>query len=1177
MSSEGGATRLEHLTPGAVVSGVTAGGPVTVVQVQWHGSSAITLTYRDAAGNVAQQLLYRETEPLLRVEQAARHWSFDADGHLFRLASEARRIQLAYLFDPMLAVHLSALEPLPHQIRAVYGDMLPREQLRFLLADDPGAGKTIMAGLYIKELLLRGDLARCLVVAPGGLVTQWQDELADKFGLRFDIVDRDMIESSQSQNPFAERNLLVARLDHLSRNELLQERLQATDWDLVVVDEAHRMAAHRFGGEVKETKRYRLGKLLGSICRHFLLMTATPHAGKEDDFQLFLALLDADRFEGRARDGAHTVDTSDLMRRMIKEKLLRFDGRKLFPERIASTVPYPLSDDEARLYDAVTTYVTEEMNQVDRLKNTGEGRRGNRVGFALTVLQRRLASSPEAIYQSVKRRRHRLESELAEWRLRARVQAAPRDIFDPLLDELDTDDDPDRFDDLAESELEEIEEELVDGASAARTAAELESEITTLVRLEELARRVRASESDRKWVEFSTLLEERPEMRHADGSPRKLIVFTEHRDTLNYLVQKLRNRLGRAEAVVTIHGGTGREERRAIQERFNFDDACLILVATDAAGEGLNLQRAHLVVNYDLPWNPNRIEQRFGRVHRIGQEEVCHMWNLVAEDTREGQVYLTLLQKLEQQREALGGEVFDVLGDAFRDRPLRDLLMDAIRYGDRPEKRDELNQVIDATIGDGLRELVDRHALAADVLGETDVEKIRLQMEEANARRLQPHHVRAWFLAAFTQLGGRIAEREPGRYQITNVPAEIRARDRLIGRAAPVLTRYERVCFDKDKIRQDGKPLAELMAPGHPLLDATLDLVLERYRTLLLQGAVLVDESDQTAEPRAIVYLEHSIADGRSDAHGNRRVVSRRYEFVELYPDGSTGVAGYAPYLDYRPAEPEEIKLLDDVLADPWLARDLETAALDTAIERAVPEHLREVTLRTKARVQKVRAAVHERLTKAINEWDHRANELDDQVAAGRQPKMNPDRARQRADDLSTRLKARMDELDREEQLQALPPVLVGGALVVPAGMLARLRGEAPPPDRARDVTAVERRAVDAVMASEIALGNEPEEMARNHPGYDIRSLTPDGHYRFIEVKGRLAGAETVTITRNEIITGLNTDQWILALVEVHPDGRDDVRYLHHPFRGEIDDLGFRETSRTFGWCDLFTAAGAPA
>jgi SNF2 family DNA or RNA helicase len=332
MAIEAG-TRLEELTPGARVRGIIPAQAVTVVQVEWHGTQAMTLTYRDDGGRVDHQLIYRANEAALQIDEPGRAWSFDGDGKLFRLASEALRIRLAHLFDPYLAVHTSNLEPLPHQIRAVYGDMLPRQPLRFLLADDPGAGKTIMAGLLIKELIVRGDLNRCMIVAPGSLVEQWQDELAQKLGLDFDIITRETIEASRSGNPFAEKNLIICRLDQLSRSDDVQAKLELTDWDLVVVDEAHKMSAHFYGNEVEETKRYKLGRLLGSLTRHLLLMTATPHSGKQEDFQLFMALLDPDRFEGKPRKGGKQLDARGLMRRMVKEELLTFEGKPLFPER----------------------------------------------------------------------------------------------------------------------------------------------------------------------------------------------------------------------------------------------------------------------------------------------------------------------------------------------------------------------------------------------------------------------------------------------------------------------------------------------------------------------------------------------------------------------------------------------------------------------------------------------------------------------------------------------------------------------------------------------------------------------------------------------------------------------------------------------------------------------------
>ena len=823
--------RLEDLQPNAAVRGLLPDSQVTVVSVQWFGSEALELTYKTPTGRVANELLYRSDEARLDLVEQGRPWSFDGDGALFRLVSEAHRIRLAHLFDPVLAVHTSLVDPLPHQITAVYEAMLPRQPLRFLLADDPGAGKTIMAGLLIKELIARGDLHRCLIVCPGSLAEQWQDELYRRFHLPFEILTNDKLEAARTGNWFLETNLIIARLDKLSRNEEVQHKLQAPDcrWDLVVCDEAHKMSATIFAGEMKYTKRYRLGQLLSSLTRHFLLMTATPHNGKETDFQLFMALLDGDRFEGRFRDGVHVVDVSDLMRRMVKENLLKFDGTPLFPERIAYTAPYKLSVAEAQLYKAVTDYVREEFNRAEALEND---KRAGTVGFALTILQRRLASSPEAIYQSLRRRGERLESRLRELEVLDRGEKAfHRQDFqgsqdfalgkqksNPVQVILDAEDVED-LEDAPDSELQAAEEEILDQATAARSIVELKAEIETLKKLESLALGVLRSGTDTKWCELASLLSEifisaaicdqasESSVPYGAGpippptpSPQqKLVLFTEHRDTLNYLETRISTLLGRKQAVVTIHGGMGREERMKVQEAFKHDPEVQVLLATDAAGEGINLQRAHLMVNYDLPWNPNRLEQRFGRIHRIGQTEVCHLWNLVAEETREGDVYRKLLEKLEQARQSLGGQVFDVLGKLqFEGKPLRDLLIEAIRYGDQPEVRARLTTVLEHALDrDQLRELLEDRALAVEAMDASRVRRIREDMERAEARRLQPHYIESFFLEAFRRLGGSARQREPRRYEVTHVPALIRHRDRLIGTGEPVLARYERIAFEK--------------------------------------------------------------------------------------------------------------------------------------------------------------------------------------------------------------------------------------------------------------------------------------------------------------------------------------------------------------------------------------------
>ena len=384
--------QLAEITKHAALTGIEPGQVVRVMITEPVGDNALTVYYKTSDGRLLERMLFRTDEATLALAEAGRPWAFDAPGAAFKLAAEAYRITLAHLCDPMMAVHTSNVEPLPHQITAVYESMLPRQPLRYVLADDPGAGKTIMAGLFIRELLMRADAQRVLIVAPGSLIEQWQEEMCEKFGLSFTLFSRELVEQAHRGNPFEDIDLLVARLDQLARNEDLQAKLRLTRWDLVVVDEAHKLSATYFGNKLDKTKRFELGELLGEVTRHFLLMTATPHNGKEADFQLFLSLLDADRFYGRPRDGVHTVDVSDVMRRMVKEDLLKFDGTPLFPERRAYSVNYKLSDLEAALYTAVTNYVQVEWQKAETL---ADGKRKGTVGFALTTLQRRLASSPE--------------------------------------------------------------------------------------------------------------------------------------------------------------------------------------------------------------------------------------------------------------------------------------------------------------------------------------------------------------------------------------------------------------------------------------------------------------------------------------------------------------------------------------------------------------------------------------------------------------------------------------------------------------------------------------------------------------------------------------------------------------------------------------------------------------
>lgn len=686
---------------------------------------------------------------------------------MLRLVFEAHRIRLAHLFDPVMAVHTSLVEPLPHQITAVYESMLRRQPLRFLLADDPGAGKTIMAGLLIKELIARRDLHRCLIVCPGSLAEQWQDELYKRFHLPFDILTNDKLEAARTGNWFMETHLAIARLDKLSRNEDVQQKLLAPDcrWDLVVCDEAHKMSATVFGTETKYTKRYRLGQLLSTVTRHFLLMTATPHNGKEADFQLFMALLDGDRFEGRFRDGVHVTDVSDLMRRMVKESLLKFDGTPLFPERIAYTVPYTLSDPEAR------------------------------------------------------------------------------------------------------------------------------------------------------------------------------------------------------------------------------------------------------------------------------------------------------------------------------------------------------------------------------------------------------------------------------RYEIRHVPAVIRNRDRLIGIVEPVLPRYERIMFEKTLLSPQGQSPAAFVCPGHPLLDAVIDLTLERHRDLLKRGAVLVDEKDAGKDPRILFYIEHAVQDASLTRQGERRVVSRQMLYVEIDIKGEARHIHYAPYLDYRPLRDTEPST-EEILKHPacaWIERDLEKKARAHAVSHVVPEHLAEVKAGRIPLIEKTEAAVKERLTKEITYWDHRTEELKLREQAGKpSDRLNSGEARKRADLLQARLHKRLEELSLEKRISPLPPVVLGGVLVLPMGLIDEMMGRQP---RAAvhpaDTQASAARARAIVMDVERELGFGPVDREFEKLGYDIESRVPGtGKLRFIEVKGRVTGASTLTVTRNEILYSLNKpEDFILAVIEFMDADSHKVHYIRQPFQKEPD---FGVTSVNYDFAELLGRAEVP-
>lgn len=1169
---------FDEISKGMRLTGVTADGTVEVVDLDVKGESTAVLTFRGSEGVLGERII--TSDDLARLEVASqRRWSFDANGADFRLASEARRMRNAHLADPFAAVDTSNIEPYPHQIDAVYNRFLEQRPLRFLLADDPGAGKTIMSGLLIRELILRGDVARCLVVAPGSLVEQWQDELYDRFGLSFEIMSRAAVEASRTGNPFIEKNLLIARVDQLARNEDLVAKLEVTDWDLVIVDEAHKMSAHQYGKDLRKTKRFELGETLRDHTRHLLLLTATPHNGKPEDFFAFMSLIQPDRFAGSLR-GNEMPEYDDIMRRKVKEHLLTFEGRPLFPKRFAHSLNFELSEPETELYEAVTSYVREGMNRAARMAAEGDRRRGILVGFALAGLQRRLASSPAAIFHSLRRRKERLETQASELAALAEkgdpvsLVDLPKGVRIADLEDFD-------YDDYDDEELENLEDVVIDAATAGATAEEIAAEAEELAGLVAIAEKVRASGLDTKWVQLRDLLRSDEFQRgtgEAGGGQRKLIVFSEHKDTLTYVADRIGAELGRPEAVVTIHGGVKRHDRRDIQDRFRVDPTVEVLVATDAAGEGVNLQVANLMVNYDLPWNPNRIEQRFGRIHRIGQDRPCHLWNLVAHQTREGKVFERLLTKIEAQRKAFGDQVYDVLGDPLINTSLQELLLRAIRDDEDPAHAQYMNEVIDDQIGAQLTEVLEERALTGDVGTVMANDKIRDLMEHARARRLQPWFVQAFFSEALTRNGGRITGREPGRFEVTRVPPKIRSHaDPNLG---TVHDRYHRVTFDKNRVSVEGADRAELISPGTPLLTAVIDKVLDDHGDTLEHGATLLDPDDPGTDVRLLVYLDHVITDGRK-VHSNRQVISRRFQYVEIDGHGNVRDAGGEPYLNLAPLTADQREILEGHLDLEWADQAAESDARAWAIEHLAGPHFNEVATVTTDRVAKVRAAVNERLLAEIRYWDQRTEEIKEKELAGKKPKLNSGRARARADDLQARMARRRVELDMEEDLHNSPPTVVAAAMVVPQGLIDQLAGVTTGGVTSVDAASkmeTDRRAVAAVMAAERALGRVPHEQTHSNPGYDIESVDPvtNIHY-FIEVKGHLPGTKEINVSATQVQKARsNPDRWRLAVASVpdDPEATPQVRYLVEPFADVT--MHFAQTKVTLSVEALLTASVEP-
>ena len=983
--------------------------------------------------------------------------TFDAEPALFRLATEALRIHLAHSFDPQFAVSVSQVDPLPHQLDAVYKHMLPLPRIRFLLADDPGAGKTIMAGLLMRELMQRGQVKRVLVLCPKALTDQWRREMWERFRERFVMLTGEAISGAFGQNAWIENDHVVASID-LAIQEHIQPGIEQSEWDLIIFDEAHKLSAYRYGaaGKIDKTRRYQLAERMGKRTKHLLMLTATPHKGDPENFRLLLSLLDDKVFASQAgMQRALTDEQSPYFLRRMKETMKHFDGRPIFLPRHVNTMKYPLEPHEQELYEAVTEYVAKGLRQAEDTRNRN-------VGLAMTVLQRRLASSLYAITRSLERRKNKLTDALEEARKEGKVRAQAADV------DVDVDED---------EEMTEEQEEQIFGASTARNPEELQAEIN---QVEALVAQAQAAMTlpERKVTEFRKAIQEQTVQ---DGN-EKILVFTEHRDTLDYLTRKVREW---GYTVCNIHGGMKLQDRVAAEKDFR-SPKVQFMIATDAAGEGINLQFCRVMVNWDLPWNPNRLEQRMGRIHRYGQEFEVQIVNLVAETTREGEVMIRLMKKLEMMRAALGhDQVYDVISSVLDSGQVRlDVLLRESIMNRR--SRDEILADLEYIDGEASKAAA-REALATALATKhIDLEFIQGEQRDSKERRLTPEYVEAFFVQALQHVGGKIHRGRDRDWRLESVPADIRRALKSyntgeFGQESRLIT------FHKERLKRD--PPVEFVAPDHPLFDLVVERVLAEGQPLLSKGTAFIDK--EAREPYLIWLLEAAVVNGESEAV-HKRLIGLRQRGENFEPVSPGAILDLAPS-ETAPAVSQTLKALADG-----------DRAEQSAGAYYASEYLAEVTQQQERQVEIVERALQQSVSDNLADLQTRLERQFVDQERGKDMGIAIRTTNEQIESLEKELKARRASLARRKVTALEGPRVVGVAAVLPGPVPAAIEAGG------GDQSATEKAAMEFTMRHEREHGWTPIDMSKQGVGYDVRSTGPDGEFRYIEVKGHQATGDII-------------------------------------------------------------------
>ena len=1083
--------------------------PVTIIKLQALGNM-YSIKYTGINTNkTSTKVITKEQFEALEVLTAEGEFNFKGNPERFVMYAEAERIHSAYQFDPLFAINCSVVDPLPHQVEAVYKFLLPQPKIRFLLADDTGAGKTIMTGLLLKELIMRGIIERILIVTPGGLTKQWQeDEMGVKFNIPFTLVNRSLF--TADPNIFRTADKVVTSIDFISREDILAV-VGNTSWDLVIFDEAHKLSAYEYGQKTYKSKRYEAAYILSKQCEHLLLLTATPHRGRTDTFKKLLQLLDEDIFatDDMASDRVKELSKDGLNKffiRRLKEDMKDWDGHPLYKNRFTKTVSYQLTPEEKYLYDQVTNYLTLRKEEATEEKNI-------HVSLALAVMQRRLVSSIYAIKNTLYKRWNALQGIVDEvnknpniWKQRQKLELVDVDNMD-------------QYDDLEDDEKDALDNILSDPKkfklfTTSKSLAEIASEAQEVKRLYDIASQLyNRNQEEKKYVQLKELLKSQGVI---DGE--KLVIFTEHKDTLIYLQERLTNN---GYKVAVIHGGLSVDERRAAQWEFMSPET-QILIATDAAGEGINLQFCRLLINWDIPWNPNRLEQRMGRIHRYGQKQDVLVFNMVADNTREGQVLAKLLMKLDIIRESMGDDrVYDVIQDVLKDVSLEAIISSVFdgKESDFDRFLAQNNQQIEQAFKCRIEE--QQKAIAHSPV---DYKDARILKEDSDEKRLQPIYIQLFFERAFKYLGGRYETIQKGIYKITTIPEilskQLKESYNILADNLSQLL----FCFDK-QIFLDYQNTAAILGkvhyinPGNALFDALTDCVRKNFKEEMLKGTILVSPED--TEEYLAFFVKNQITDNRPNK-GNDSIANEQLSFIYQKTDGTYYSTSPAKFLDLHAPSQFAKEILSPATVQ---SQDV----MNWAFEHITLPLFEETKLKVERDAAKRKEYLSSAFTQIIIDIDSAINEMQMKVFMGDvklQEKLKY--KMERKAELIHKREARMLEMEQMTEVSPKEPEIIGCAYVVPLTQVEYMQHF----HMTRD-DEVEKIAMQVAMDYETAQGRTPEDVSSQNIGYDIKSVDAYGMKRYIEVKGR-AGTDGVMLSENEWnrLAQLGDKAWLYIVVD---------------------------------------------